>query len=178
MVRCYNTEDCPILVEQSKCKFKFRAIYEVRKACFNLAIIIKYCPYFIIANLACILKSANELLQEWRTSKTPKQNWLQRTAKLNENWVSARASLMNVMVSGHAVDETRCMKCLEHVAVIRCHDCHLHTRLCGHCDQLIHEIHPFHDRGGATGGFFKPIPPTVSLDCESKWVSVGMYSLR
>ena len=88
-------------------------MYEVRKVCCNLALIIKYCPYFIIANLASILESANELLQEWRASKTPRQNWWQCTAKLNEDWVFARASLMNVVVAGHAVDETCCMNCLE-----------------------------------------------------------------
>lgn len=123
-------------------------------------------------NLDSILKSANELLKEWRASKSPKQNWGQRTAILNEIWESVRALLMNAVVSGYAVDETRCMKCLEHIAEVRCYDCHTYTRLCGHCDQLVHEMQPFHDRDGSTGGFFKPIPPTVSLDSNGKWVLV------
>ena len=133
--------------------------------------------YFIPANLDSILKSANELLKEWHASKSPKQNWGQRTAILNENWESVRALLMNAVVSGYALDETQCMKCLEHIAEVRCYDCHTYTRLCGHCDQLVHEMQPFHDRDGSTGGFFKPIPPTVSLDSYGKWVLVGKYSI-
>lgn len=128
--------------------------------------------------MASILESANELLQEWRASKAPKQNWGQRTASLNENWMAMRASLMSVVVSGHAVGGASCMKCAERTAVVRCYDCHTFSRLCGHCDQLIHEIHPFHDRDGSNGSFFKPIPPTVSLDSEGKWVSVGMYMVK
>ncbi|KAJ7376300.1 hypothetical protein OS493_035661 [Desmophyllum pertusum] len=30
-------------------------------------------------------------------------------------------------------------------------------------------MHPFHDHDGRTGGFWKPIPPTVSLDCDGQW---------
>ena len=133
--------------------------------------------YFIPANLDSILKSANELLKEWRASKSPKQNWGQRTAILNENWESVRALLMNAVVSGYAVDETRCMKCLEHIAEVSCYDCHTYTRLCGHCDQLVHKMQPFHDRDGSTSDFFKPIPPTVSLDSNGKWVLVVKYSI-
>lgn len=124
--------------------------------------------------MASVLEAANELLLEWRASKAPKQNWGQRSTILNESWVSLRETLMNTTVSGYAVNETSCMKCSEHVAVVRCYDCHIHTRLCGHCDQLIHEMQPFHDRDGLTGGFWKPIPPIVSLDCDGQWISVGM----
>ena len=67
-----------------------------------------------------ILKSANELLKEWRASKSPKQNFGQRTAILNENWESVRALLMNAVVSGYVMDETRCVKCLEHIAEVCC----------------------------------------------------------
>lgn len=129
---------------------------------------------FIPADLASVLEAANELLLEWRASKAPKQNWGQRSTILNESWVSLRETLMNTTVSGYAVNETSCMKCSEHVAVVRCYDCHIHTRLCGHCHQLIHEMQPFHDRDGSTGGFWKPIPPIVSLDCDGQWISVGM----
>ncbi|XP_078375746.1 uncharacterized protein LOC144659183 [Oculina patagonica] len=123
-------------------------------------------------DLASVLEAANELLLEWRASKAPKQNWGQRSTILNESWVSLRETLMNTTVSGYAVNETSCMKCSEHVAVVRCYDCHIHTRLCGHCHQLIHEMQPFHDRDGSTGGFWKPIPPIVSLDCDGQWISV------
>ena len=129
---------------------------------------------YTVADLADVLNSANVLLQEWRAAKMPKQNWLQRTSILNESWAALRGSLLNTLVSAQAMGKTSCMKCRENLALIRCWDCHTHTRLCGDCDQLVHNSQPFHDRDAFTSGFLKPIPPTVSVDCDGNWISVGM----
>jgi len=46
-------------------------------------------------------------------------NWRQCTASSNENWMVMRASLMKVMVSGHAMGGASCMNCAERTAVVR-----------------------------------------------------------
>lgn len=123
------------------------------------------------------MQAANDLLEEWRANKAPsKQNWGQRISNLNESWTGVRQSLFNAVLSSCGVDPGRniCMKCLKNPAFIRCHGCHMHMQLCGACDQSVHEILPFHDRSAYNSGFYKPIPPTVSVDHDGKWVSVGL----
>lgn len=73
------------------------------------------------------------------------------------------------------ISDTSCMKYRKDPAVIRCLDCHLHTRLCGLCNQLVHNFHPFHDCDAVKSGFPSPIPPTVSTDNDGEWIFVGMW---
>lgn len=124
------------------------------------------------------MEAANSLLKEWRANKAPSnQNWGQRISNLNESWAGVRQSLFKAVLSSCGVDPEGniCTKCLKNPAFIRCHDCHMHMQLCGPCDQSVHEIHvlPFHDRNAFKSGFFKPIPPTVSVDYDGEWVSAG-----
>lgn len=72
------------------------------------------------------------------------------------------------------MSDTSCMKCGKDPAVICCLDCHLHTRLCGLCDQSVHNFHPFHDCDAVKSGFPSPIPPTVSTDSDGEWIFVGV----
>lgn len=72
------------------------------------------------------------------------------------------------------MSDTSCMKCRKDPAVICCLDCHLHTRLCGLCDQLVHNFHPFHDCDAVKSGFPSPIPPAVSTDSDGEWIFVGV----
>ena len=128
--------------------------------------------FIILADLASV-QAANELLRNWQANKMPKKNWEQRTSALNKSWGSLRPTLLETAVSGYAVGQKKCMKSSENEAVVRCYNCHTHTSLCGECDRLVHKASPFHGRDGLMGGFLKPIPPTVSMDCHGQWVSVG-----
>lgn len=133
-----------------------------------------------VGDLAHALEAANSLLEEWRVNKAPSnQNWGQRISNLNESWAGVRQSLFNSVLSTFGVHPERsiCSKCLKNPAVIRCYECHMHIQLCFACDQSVHEVLPFHDRSALKSGFFKPIPPTVSVDQDGKWVSVGLCFL-
>ena len=132
--------------------------------------------FISVVNLACVLQEANEILKEWRATKAPQQNWGQRSTVFNESWAAICEGLLNTLVSGHAIDKTSCMKCAENAAVVHCYNCHIHSRLCWHCDQLVHAMHPFHDRSALISGFLKPIPPSFSFDSDGKWVSIGVYN--
>lgn len=72
------------------------------------------------------------------------------------------------------ISDTSCMKYRKDPAVIHCLDCHLHTRLCGLCNQSVHNFHPFHDCDAVKSGFPSPIPPTVSTDSDGEWIFVGV----
>ncbi|RMX54736.1 hypothetical protein pdam_00011520, partial [Pocillopora damicornis] len=68
------------------------------------------------------------------------------------------------------LDEKSCIKRIQLSYI--CLDCHLHTRLCGLCNQSVHNFHPFHDCDAVKSGFPSPIPPTVSTDSDGEWIFV------
>ena len=109
--------------------------------------------------------------------------WKQQTAfwrsGVQTSWAGVWQSLFNSVLSTFGVHPERsmCSKCLKNPAVICSYDSHMHIQLRFACDQSVHEILPFHDCSALKSGFFKPIPPTVSVDQDGKWVSVGLCFL-
>lgn len=106
--------------------------------------------------------------------KLPQQNCLHQTTTFNKSWAALRGSLFNTIISGQAVSDTDCMKCKKDSVVMCCLDCHLHIRLCGLCDQTVHNFHSFYDHDALKSGFLRSIPPTVFIDSDGLWIFVGM----
>ena len=146
----------------------------------NINIIYHKC-ILISGDFESVLEAAHNVLREWQDSKPPlHQKWCERISNLNESWENHRSMLLETVLSSKAVpsDQDVCKKCQTNSALIVCHHCPEHTRLCGPCDQGIHHKFPFHDRDIVNNGFFKPVPPTMSTDCHGNWVAVGKQWLK
>lgn len=160
--------------------FSFWSAFSHYPISFKVYLLHEFC---ILADLEGTLKAANELLTDWWAKKAPfSQKWEERISNLNDSWADFRGKLFETVLSGFATatgshgEPTICAKCCENAAVIRCHHCHKDRKLCGPCDQIVHENAPFHDRDVAVHGFYKPVPPTVSVSIDGQWVAVGMYT--
>ena len=127
-----------------------------------------------------MMKATDLLSSEKDTVSKKTQRWEERTAMLNESWAESRASLYETLLKVNLAvkEETKCMKCLEEPAVLRCNECSGTKYLCGSCDQNLHELLPFHDRDAVINGHYQPIPPTLSKNSSGEWITIGMYEFQ
>ena len=95
----------------------------------------------------------------------------------NTNWESCRSAVFETMLSCQAPTVQTCLHCHMKCGYIKCMQCCKGRRLCGTCDQMLHENQPFHDRQYIVAdGFFQYIQPTESTDDDGNLINVSKYS--
>ena len=125
-----------------------------------------------------ILLDAQELVARWQQAYPPKkQMWAGRQTLPNESWAQSRAEIFKFFLqSDFAVpDDAVCERCLNEVAVVKCHECSASQHFCHGCDNVIHGYLPFHDRDAIVSGHYVPIPATTSRNSKGEWLIVGEY---
>ena len=123
-----------------------------------------------------LLLDAQELMLKWQAGASPrKQKWVDRQTLLNESWAESRRTLCETVLKSHFAvpEDSTCCRCVEKVAVVRCHECPSARYLCSDCDQIVHKSWPFHDRDAMANGHYLPIPATTSKGSDCEWVFVG-----
>ena len=95
----------------------------------------------------------------------------------NTNWESFRSTVFETMLSCQVPIVQTCLYCHMKCGYVKCVQCCKGRRLCGTCDQMLHENQPFHDRQYIVAdGFFQYIQPTESIDDDGNLMNVSMYS--
>ncbi|XP_034094527.1 uncharacterized protein LOC117561328 isoform X3 [Gymnodraco acuticeps] len=99
-------------------------------------------------------------------------SWCLRQSAAQLEWQKARSHHLDSLLSSTMVPERRCSHCSA-PAVLRCRECMPLEWLCHDCDISKHSIHTLHNRESFNEGYFKCIPPTMSL-----FKTNDMFTLR
>lgn len=104
--------------------------------------------------------------EEDETLAASAQGSLPRTAMLETAAAPLRGALQGQVlrsISTLSQMGSNCMRCKAAQSLIRCEECNL--RLCAHCDDDIHQLHPLHDRTGLLGDLgVRPLMPLQTVD--------------
>ena len=131
-----------------------------------------YCSYIELDRL---LAETNQFLTAWKSKQQKRtMSWEQRMENTNINWESCRSAIFETMLSCQAPTLQTCSHCDVKSGYIKCMQCCGGQRLCGTCDQLLHENQPFHDRQYVfADGFFQYIQPTESTDDDGNIIKIS-----
>ena len=132
--------------------------------------------FFLYIELERLLAETNQFLTAWKSKHQKRtMSWEQRMENTNTNWESCRSAIFETMLSCQAPTLQKCSHCDTKSGYIKCMQCCGRRRLCGTCDQMLHENQPFHDRQYILAdGFFQYIQPTESTDDDGNLISISM----
>ena len=124
-----------------------------------------------------MLAETNQFLTAWKSKQQKRtMSWEQRMENTNTNWESCRSAIFETMLCCQAPTDQKCSHCDINSGYIKCTQCCGRRRLCGTCDQLLHENQPFHDRQYVVAhGFFQYIKPTESTDDDGNLINISKY---
>ena len=96
---------------------------------------------------------------------------------LSSNWDNTRKLLLEAVLSSESLPlPDHCRTCFENKVRVRCNECP-NKFFCPSCDEKVHSLLPFHNRGGYVNGYFEAIPPTTTVDENGFKQSIGKHPL-
>jgi hypothetical protein len=82
---------------------------------------------------------------------------------------------LTLLSSAAAANIDTCSRCLVNKCVIYCQECPDPKSLCSACDEEVHQKYPLHDRDGIYNGYYKALPPKLSVTCDGQHKTISMY---
>ena len=157
-------------------------LYVCQFVCLSVCLSIHLPTYFYLSKgeMKEILLDAQELVARWQQADPPKkQMWADRQTLLNESWAQSRAeSLKFFLQSAFAVPEdAMCERCLNEVAVVKCHECSASQHFCCGCDNIIHGSLCAYPSNNITKQLISFLSFTYSPICSCIFVSPQSNSL-
>ncbi|KAF3841531.1 hypothetical protein F7725_007393 [Dissostichus mawsoni] len=113
-------------------------------------------------NIKRIQDEIQQLQQLLVDQPSTSSSWCLRQSAAQLELQKARSHHLDSLLSSTMVPERRCSHCSA-PAVLRCRECMPLEWLCHDCDISKHSIHTLHNRESFNEGYFKFIPPTMSL---------------
>ena len=123
-----------------------------------------------------LIEECEKLLEVEKINKQQnKCNWKKRMENLSTNWESCRQNIFDTVLSSAAANIDTCSRCLVNKCVIYCQECPDPKSLCSACDEEVHQKYPLHDRDGIYNGYYKALPPKLSVTCDGQHKTISMY---
>lgn len=140
----------------------FIRLFFKKKCLFNLSHVL-----LVFLDLSQILSECTALF----TQSLPSTPWNERISNVGQSWASVRPQIMRAVLENEFLRGRVCMVCMEAQGLVKCIHCGMKI-LCTQCDDEEHKKNPLHDREIFRDGFFKPVPPNVSLDSNGDVITV------
>ena len=110
-----------------------------------------------------------DILLSWKF-----KSWNERRELSETVWSESRKILFESVLKKHVV-HGKCHVCCERDAIICCKDCN-RKLYCFVCDDVHHDINPYHNRLSFTDGFLSPISPLECFNENMELQHIGMFS--